>query len=122
MTVKTTVNVNERTAEKTEAVIGTGAAVEKAEPEKKTRAAKKITAKRTADKKTAGKKELKVNTFIEYYGKQVEEKTIIANVKKVWTKSGKKVGDIKQMDLYIKPEENMVYYVINGTTAGSVGL
>ena len=26
------------------------------------------------------------------------------------------------MDLYIKPEENAVYYVINGTNAGSVVL
>ena len=41
-------------------------------------------------------------------------------VKKAWTKSGKKVGDIKEMDLYIKPEENAVYYVINGTETGAV--
>ena len=58
--------------------------------------------------------------LIEYYGKQVEEKDIIARVKKAWTRSGKKVGDIKEMDLYIKPEENAVYYVINGTETGAV--
>ena len=57
---------------------------------------------------------------VEYYGKQVEEKDIIARVKKAWTRSGKKVGDIKEMDLYIKPEENAVYYVINGTETGAV--
>ena len=49
-----------------------------------------------------------------------EEKDIIANVKKAWTKSGNKVGDIKTMELYIKPEESAVYYVINGTVTGSV--
>ena len=57
---------------------------------------------------------------VEYYGKQVDEKDIIANVKKAWTKSGRKVGDIKTIDLYIKPEEGAVYYVINGSDTGAV--
>lgn len=43
---------------------------------------------------------------------------MIAAVKKAWTKSGKKVGDIKTMTLYVKPEENAVYYVINDTETG----
>ena len=54
------------------------------------------------------------------YGKQVDEKDIIADVKKAWTKSGKKVGDIKSIELYIKPEEAAVYYVINKTETGAV--
>ena len=70
--------------------------------------------------KKAAKKDIKIKAFVEYYGKQVEEKDIIARVKKAWTRSGKKVGDIKEMDLYIKPEENAVYYVINGTETGAV--
>lgn len=75
--------------------------------------------KKTAVNK-APKKEIKVKAVVEYYGKQVEEKEIIARVKKAWTKSGKKVGDIKSMELYIKPEEAAVYYVINGTATGAV--
>lgn len=94
-------------------------ATEKKTPEKKA-PAKKTTAKKTTTKKTTAKKEIKVSTFVQYYGKQVEEKEIIANVKKAWTGSGKKVGDIKTMELYIKPEENAVYYVVNGTETGSV--
>ena len=70
--------------------------------------------------KKAAKKDIIIKAFVEYYGKQVEEKDIIARVKKAWTRSGKKVGDIKEMDLYIKPEENAVYYVINGTETGAV--
>ena len=77
--------------------------------------AKAVTKTATKTVKKAAKKDIKVKAFVEYYGKQVEEKDIIARVKKAWTKSGKKVGDIKEMDLYIKPEENAVYYVINGT-------
>lgn len=95
-------------------------------PEEKTTTAanttseKKATVKKTTAKKTVAKKEMKVRAVVEYCGKQVEEKDMIANVKKAWTKSGRKVGDIKSMELYIKPEEAAVYYVINGTDTGSV--
>lgn len=83
-------------------------------------AAKKPAAKKTAAKKTSAKKDIKVKAIVEYYGKQVEEKEIIASVKKAWTKSGRKVGEIKAIDLYIKPEEGAVYYVINGVDTGAV--
>ena len=82
--------------------------------------AKKEPAKKTTTRKTTAKKEVKVNAYVEYFGKQVEEKEIIARVKKAWTSSGHKVGDIKTMDLYIKPEEAAVYYVINETETGAV--
>ena len=63
---------------------------------------------------------MKMKTFVEYNGKQVEEKELIASVKKVWVEAGNKVGDIKTLDLYIKPEEAAVYYVINETESGSI--
>ena len=85
-----------------------------------TEKAAKTVAKKTTPKKSAAKKEIKVNAVVEYYGQQMDEKTIIANVKKAWTKSGRKVGEIKTMDLYIKPEESAVYYVINGIDTGAV--
>jgi hypothetical protein len=65
---------------------------------------------------------MKMRTFVEYSGKQVEEKEIIANIKKVWVEAGNKVGDIKTLDLYIKPEEDAVYYVINDTESDKVEL
>ena len=68
--------------------------------------------KKTAAKRPS-KKDMKVRTFVEYYGKQVEEKEMIARVKKAWTKKGKRVGEIKTLELYVKPEEGAVYYVIN---------
>ncbi len=91
-----------------------------AEAAEKKEEVKKAPAKKAPAKKTAVKKEVKVKAVVEYYGKQVDEKDIIANVKKAWTKSGKKVGDIKTIDLYIKPEEGAVYYVINGNDTGAV--
>lgn len=102
-------------------------AAEKVAPEVKETAkkvvpeAKKAVEKATEKvKKATAKKEIKTTLFVEYYGKQVQEKDMIASVKKAWTKSGKKVADIKTMALYVKPEENSVYYVINGDSAGRV--
>ena len=87
-------------------------------------AAKEVKGAKEAVKKTAAKrpskKDMKVRTFVEYYGKQVEEKEMIARVKKAWTKKGKRVGEIKTLELYVKPEEGAVYYVINSEETGAV--
>ena len=69
-------------------------------------------------KTTKEKKEMKTNLYVEYCGKQVEDKAMIAAVKKAWTASGHKIGEIKSMELYIKPEDDAIYYVINKTEAG----
>lgn len=94
-------------------------------PKERKQAAKAAASKSAEDKQTAkkavAKKEIKVKATVQYQGKQVEEKDMIGNVKKDWTKkSGRKVRDIKSIDLYIKPEDDQVYYVINGTDTGSV--
>ena len=65
---------------------------------------------------------MKSNIFVEYCGKQLEDKAIVATVKKAWTEAGHKLGDIKTMNLYIKPEENAVYYVINQTESCKIAL
>lgn len=94
----------------------TAPAVEKAAEkvvEETKEAAKKV-------RKAAPKKEMKTTLTVEHQGKQVEDKDMIAAVKKAWTKSGRKIGDIKTMTLYVKPEEAAVYYVINTTETGSV--
>lgn len=62
----------------------------------------------------------KKTLFVQYNGKQVEEKDIVASVKKAWTDAGNKVGEIKTMEVYVKPEEDAVYYVINETVSGKV--
>lgn len=126
MATKTETKTNNTVAVNAEPVNAISDAVKKAEPAaKKAATTRKTSAKKTATtKKTTAKKEMKVNAVVQYYGQQVEEKTIIANVKKAWTKSasGNKVGDIKTVELYIKPEENAVYYVVNGKDSGAVAL
>ncbi|MED9932346.1 MAG: DUF6465 family protein [Catenibacillus sp.] len=56
---------------------------------------------------------MKASFYVEYAGKQVEEKDIIARVKELWVADGNKVKDLKTLNLYVKPEENAAYYVIN---------
>ena len=56
---------------------------------------------------------MKTSFYVEYAGKQVEEKDIIARVKELWVADGNKVKDLKTLNLYFKPEENAAYYVIN---------
>ena len=65
---------------------------------------------------------MKTSMYVEYQGLQVEEKDIIAKVKELWVNEGNKIKDIKELKLYIKPEEATVYYVINEETSGKIEL
>ena len=65
---------------------------------------------------------MKTSMYVEYQGLQVEEKEIIAKVKELWVNEGNKIKDIKELKLYIKPEEAAVYYVINEETSGKIEL
>lgn len=65
---------------------------------------------------------MKTSMYVEYQGLQVEEKDIIAKVKELWVNDGNKIKDIKELKLYIKPEEATVYYVINEETSGKIEL
>ena len=51
------------------------------------------------------------------------EKEIFQKVKDVWTKVLKnKVGDLKDVKIYLKPEDASAYYVINDNNSGKVFL
>lgn len=62
---------------------------------------------------------MKSTFYIEYYGKQIDESLLVKTAKSIWTKGGNKLADLKSLDLYVKPEENMAYYVFNGDISGS---
>ena len=82
--------------------------------------AKAVTKTATKTVKKAAKKDIKIKAFVEYYGKQVEEKDIIARVKKAWTRSGTEVGDIKEIGSLHKTGRECGHDVINGTETGAV--
>ncbi len=68
---------------------------------------------------------MKSTLNIEFSGNSVESKELIAAAKKIWVDAenkNRKVKDLAQLDLYVKPEEQMVYYVFNGEESGSFPL
>ena len=60
--------------------------------------------------------------YIEYAGNQVEDKAVIAQAKAIWTQQGNKMKDLTSLNLYVKPEENAVYYVFNDEISGQFPL
>lgn len=105
----------------TKAIETRAAVLQESEPaaeEKKTRA-RKTSAKTTTAAKTAAKCEM----YLQFAGKEYSEKELMKKVKEVWTKDLKhKVGELKDVKLYLKPEESAAYYVINKDTTGRIEL
>lgn len=101
------------------------------EPVKKT-AAKKTTTRKTAAKTTAAKTTRKTTAkktepvtevYVQYWGKEIHTSEVADRIKKIWTEDmGKKASDLKDLKIYIKPEDNGAHYVINGDVTGFIGL
>ncbi|MBR6967154.1 MAG: hypothetical protein IKH78_01375 [Ruminococcus sp.] len=96
-------------------------AEKKAAPAKKATAAKKPAAKKPAAKKPAAPKKpaasVEIKVEIQALGSAVNTDQLVAKAKKA---SG--VKDVKKVDVYVKPEVNKVYYVVNGNTFGDFDL
>ena len=93
---------------------------EKTEKVKKAAAAKVTKAKKDIEAKAAVKKagttkkaDPKVDVVVEFAGKQIVAKDVKDAVLKAYKKANKGV-EIKTVEIYIKPEENAAYYVVNG--------
>lgn len=56
---------------------------------------------------------MKKNLYIQYKGSNLSEKEMIKQVKKYWKQDGNRIKDIDTLNLYVKPEEQIVYYSIN---------
>ena len=114
-TVAKTVEKAVKAAEKT-----TKAVAEKAEEVKE---AVKETAKAPVKRTTTRKTAVKETVYLQYLGKEINKDDLVKQVKDIWTNELKnKAGDLKSVTLYLKPEENMAYYVINDDVTGSIAL
>lgn len=124
--------VEEKTAEVKSAEEKT-TAVKSEEPAKKTAAKKTTTRKTTAAKKTttktaakttaAKKAEPVTEVYVQYWGKEIHTSEVADRIKKIWTENmGKKASELKDLKIYIKPEDNGAHYVINGDVTGFIGL
>lgn len=90
----------------------------KTEPKKRGRkpaAEKKETTKTTTTRKAA----VKTAVHVQFMGKSYSAEELVQTTKDIWKNDLKrKVGDFKSVELYVKPEESIVYYVINGEERG----
>ena len=60
--------------------------------------------------------------ILQFNGREFDLGAVEANVKKSWKDSCRKLSEIVDLDIYVKPEEAAVYYVVNKETDGKVEL
>ena len=96
------------------AVEGTAKVAEVVDETKKTVEKKASAAKKTVKKVV--KKETVVTATVEFYGRSVLVSDIAAKATDAYKASHEGV-EIETLNLYIKPEENSAYYVVNGESS-----
>ncbi|MBQ7756973.1 MAG: hypothetical protein IJ031_00025 [Oscillospiraceae bacterium] len=85
--------------------------------EKAAKVAKPAAKKVASTAKKAAAKVVKEELIVEFGGKSVNMADVVENVKKAWKADGNK-GMIKKVQVYVKPEENVAYYVVNDIAEG----
>lgn len=94
-------------------------AIKKADSKKP--AAKKAETKKPAAKKTAAKKSsVESKVYIQFFGKQVTANDVVALCEADYKSNNK--AAVKSIEVYVKPEDNAAYYVVNGKIEGKVSL
>lgn len=112
----------QKAAPKTEKT-ATAARAEKAAATAKAKAEKAAAAaaaaakaeKAPAVRKRAAAKKTEVKLYVQYQGKQISQEEAVEAVKAAWNGEA-----IQTLELYVKPEDGAIYYVVNGTESGKV--
>ena len=98
-------------------------AAESPKAEAKKSVARKTTAKAAAKKTTTtrGRKAaVKEVVHVQFEGKSYTTEDLVKSAKDVWQYDLKQeLSDFKSVEIYVKPEESLAYYVINGDVTGS---
>ena len=94
----------------------------KKENVKKEAAKKTVVAKASANKKEEVMGAAKEEIFIQTSSNEMRLEAIIEKVKKAYVAEGNVETKDDQVRIYIKPEENMVYYVVNNSYASGINL
>ncbi len=101
-----------------EAVAEADAKTEKKPRVKKAVAKEEAPVEKKADAKKEEKKaEPKASVMIQSGTKEVAAKEVLAAAAKAYLEANGEV-EIETIEIYIKPEENAVYYVVNGDDSG----
>ena len=107
---KTTVKTTKATASKTAAA----KTAVKAEEVKEAAVVKEAApAKKAPARKTTKAAEPKETVYVEYAGKQTAVKDMLEAAKTAFAQAHQGV-EIKTIEIYVKPEEDGAYYVVNG--------
>ena len=70
----------------------------------------------------AEKKEAVQNVYVQFAGKEILTADLVAQVTEKWVALGHRASSIKELNLYVKPEDSAAYYVINGKESGKIEL
>lgn len=85
------------------------------------KASKKETAAKAPAKKATSKKEVKI--AIQFADKNYTSEDLANIANDVWVYDyNKKASELKDVQLYVKPEESKVYYVFNNEIAGDFNI
>ena len=96
----------------------TAARATKEAPVEEVTKATKAAAKKAEPKATA-KKAVESVLHVQYAGRSYSQEDLLKIAKDVWKYDLKrKVGELESVEMYVKPEENKVYYVMNGEVSG----
>ena len=98
--------------------------VEVSEAEVKKETAPKAGAKKgSAKRATVKKADQKVGLHVQFSGKSYSQEELVKIAQDVWKYDLKqKVRSLASIELYVKPEENLVYYVMNQEFTGSFSI
>ncbi|MDR2546009.1 MAG: DUF6465 family protein [Lachnospiraceae bacterium] len=108
------------TAAKATTAKATAAKTTAAKATTKKATATKATAKASAKKPATAKKPASEMVKIEFNNKSYTQAELVKSAKEVWKHDiGKKAGELKSIELYVKPDEEKVYYVFNNDVTGS---
>ena len=82
----------------------------------------KTTAKKTIAKAAAKTAVVEPRVIVQYQNREVDTAAITERIKAQFISEGHKAGCIKELNIYVKPEEYSAYYVINDKFSGHVNL
>ena len=120
---KTTKKVADTAAKTTKKAADTAAKTAKKAADTAAKTAKKAadSAAKTVRKAAAKKTAVKQTISLQYLGKDIKTEDLMEAVRNIWTGDlGKDAADLKTINLYLKPEDNAAYYVINESFTGRI--
>jgi len=93
--------------------------VEEKASEKKAVSEKPVTEKKTTTRK---KKEIVEEVYVQFSNNEVVAANVVEKVKAAYVAEGHTLDSVEKIRVYIKPEENMIYYVVNDDYASGIDL